>query len=1013
MDFIDCRKSPYFQIPYFSVVLITAVSCFNSAADLPYGPYGTGSWPRDRGNHRALVRVGDNVDAVRVKIPWRRRDHNPEEKNIAIIHQESGDKVENLVRVSITREFGDLIFEPVGGPGIYEVYYMPYHHDGPPHKFKTVYEPIEVTDVDAGWLSTNVQAPSGLPLKGAEGLPEAEVVAIQARTEQDRMDPMEVIATRAEIRALLDEHGDSPYLCFPEDRRHPIRMRRDIPFRWVENGPSLVFEGKPCRNEFYVFQVGIFAAREDVVIEDARFSELRAASGGDTIGPESFRCFNLGGTDWADNPFHKDVAVEQGTVQPLWFGVQIPAGIAPSRYSGKITIVPRELEAAEITVHLDVQDDVLEHKGDADLWRLARLRWLDSTTGSGDAVIPPYTPLQREGRTIRCLGRTLTFTEGGLPESIVSNGIEILAGQVTMYVQPGRGGEFWDIKDPVNEVLEETGGAIEWQGVRDGEPLTSRCRVRMEPDGYIDFEVTGKTNARTEVRDIYLEIPIRKEIATYMMGMGRKGGYRPAKWRWEWDIDKADNTLWIGDVNAGLYLKIKDKADSWNLYNHRGTGLPETWANGGEGYCEIEERGDRVVTSVHTGPMMLAMGTDLEFHFGMLITPVKPLDPDHWNWRYFHRYAPVNQAVSAGCNIINIHHGNEINPYINYPFLTEDKLAEYVSNAHQAGVKVKIYYTVRELSTFAPELWALRSLGHEIFTDGPGGGCSWLCEHLVDDYQAAWHHPGLPGGRIDRAIATTGLSRGHNYYLEGLAWLLDNAEIDGLYLDGIGYDRKIMKRVRRIMQRLRPGSLIDFHSGNNFHPDYGMANCACQYMEHFPYIDSLWFGEGFDYNESPDYWLVEISGIPFGLFGEMLQGGGNPWRGMLYGMTNRYGWGGDPRAIWRVWDEFGICEAKMKGYWDAECPVDTGRDDILATAYCKPDKALVAVASWADETVDCTLDIDWDAIGLEPENSRLRAPAIEGFQQDGLFQPGEPLPVEPARGMLLVLENVSEEDKAQ
>ena len=61
-------------------------------------------------------------------------------------------------------------------------------------------------------------------------------------------------------------------------------------------------------------------------------------------------------------------------------------------------------------------------------------------------------------------------------------------------------------------------------------------------------------------------------------------------------------------------------------------------------------------------------------------------------------------------------------------------------------------------------------------------------------------------------------------------------------------------------------------------------------MEHFPYINSLWFGEGYDYNAPPDYWLVEISGIPFGLYGEMLEGDGNPWRGMVYGMTDRLGW---------------------------------------------------------------------------------------------------------------------------
>jgi len=36
-----------------------------------------------------------------------------------------------------------------------------------------------------------------------------------------------------------------------------------------------------------------------------------------------------------------------------------------------------------------------------------------------------------------------------------------------------------------------------------------------------------------------------------------------------------------------------------------------------------------------------------------------------------------------------------------------------------------------------------------------------------------------------------------------------------------------------------------------------------------------------------DYWLTEVSGIPFGLMGEMLQDGGHPYRGMLYGMTAR------------------------------------------------------------------------------------------------------------------------------
>ena len=80
-----------------------------------------------------------------------------------------------------------------------------------------------------------------------------------------------------------------------------------------------------------------------------------------------------------------------------------------------------------------------------------------------------------------------------------------------------------------------------------------------------------------------------------------------------------------------------------------------------------------------------------------------------------------------------------------------------------------------------------------------------------------------------------------------------------------------MKRVRKVLDRRRPGALIDLHSANQYNPRDGFAASANLYLEHFPYIDRLWFGEYFDYDAPPDYWLVEISGIPFGLMGEMLE----------------------------------------------------------------------------------------------------------------------------------------------
>ncbi|MBE0556829.1 MAG: hypothetical protein IH628_06305, partial [Proteobacteria bacterium] len=328
----------------------------------------------------------------------------------------------------------------------------------------------------------------------------------------------------------------------------------------------------------------------------------------------------------------------------------------------------------------------------------------------------------------------------------------------------------------------------------------------------------------------------------------------------------------------------------------------------------------------------------------------------------------------------------------------------YIDSAHARGFKVKIYYTVRELANRAPELFMLRSLGDEILSSGPGGGFSWLQEHLDTNYIAAWFVPPLK----DAAVINSGVSRWHNYYVEGLNWLVKNVGIDGLYIDDVAFDRSTMKRVRKVLDRNRPGALIDLHSANQFNVRDGFANSANLYLEHFPYIDRLWFGEYFDYGSSPDFWLVETSGIPFGLMGEMLEKGGNPWRGMLYGMTSRLPWAGDPRPVWGVWDAFGMEGSRMIGYFSENCPVHTDHDSVLATVYVKEGKALVALASWEPEPVDVRLEIDWKALGMDPDQATVFAPAVKDFQVERRFTPGERIPVDPGKGWLLVVSQKGE-----
>ena len=982
------------------------------------------------GNARARVAVAGKAEVVWAHVPWRRRDRQPEKKGVLVVDAATGKRVANVVVARVSRESGDLLFEPVTVPGEYWLYYLPFRTVGEWYCPSTLYL-APTNTAGAAWASACAPVAERIREGKPAGVAPAQLIDLQAIDDFHRFDPMEITATARETSGFLAKHAERAFLLFPEDRRYPIRMKDELPLRWVQAGPEAPFKGEACRGEFYCFQVGLYACSQAVKDVSVAFEDL-AGTGGGVIPGSAIRCFNLAGTNWLGKQIHKTVDVPKGKVQAFWLGLAVPAGLSPQTFRGKLRFAAANAPAVAIPIELKVSETLLADAGDSEISRQSRLRWLDSTIGLDDEAFAPYRPVGLRDRTVSVLGRVVHFNDRGLLDRITSTfsrnvdgadaaGRELLAGPIEFAVDTASGVVNWSGGDP--RILGETTGSVAWEAASAGGPLRFECRAKLECDGYVNFKLTLRALKASEVKDIRLEIPLRREVSVYMMGLGRKGGYRPASWDWKWDAERANNQFWIGDVNAGLSCKLKHVEDRWDLANLKESGPYRDWSNDGRGGCNLREEGERVVVRAFTGPRRIAEGEALHFNFGLLITPVKTLDPAHWHWRYFHQGSsrPVAEVAKTGATIINLHQGDALNPYINYPFLTAGQLSAYTREAHARNLKVKLYYTIRELSDYTGEFWALRSLGNEVFTDGPGfqladhfaadkpgqaplkTGDSWLCEHVVSGYVPAWHTP-LGNGRTDAALATAGLSRWHNYYLEGLSWMIRKIGIDGLYLDGIGYDREIMKRVRKVMQREGRGCLIDFHSGNNFHPEYGLNNCANQYLELFPCIDSLWFGEGFNYDEPPDYWMVEIAGIPYGLFGEMLQGGGNPWRGMLFGMTGRLGWGGNPAALWRVWDEFGIQDAKMSGFWDPRCPVKTGLTNVLATAYVKKGKTLISLASWAAATTRVRLELDYAALGLDAKRANLYAPAIPGFQPEAIFKTADDIPVQPGKGWLLLVE---------
>ena len=840
------------------------------------------------------------------------------------------------------------------------------------------------------------------------------------------------------------------WTVFVADRKLSIRQAKGLPKRWLADlaGYTELFKGTVCPGEFYVFQFGAFAAKRDIGKIGVSFGDLKGQHG--IIGRDRLRCFNLGGVDNHGVPFTKDVYVPAGNVQALWIGVDVPSdakGLCQGTIKVRDFIGGGEMDVA---VELTVEGDVLKDHGDSDSWRLSRLRWLDSTIGmDDDTVTHPYLPIQRDKGTFKILGRDLALDRDGLPQQIRSffngsntaitqgDGFPLLAAPFRFVVETDNG----PVKfEPAKiTLLRELKGALNWRAVSQAPGIELTVEGLLEYDGFANYRCQIQSSTPVKVKDIRLEFAVAPEAATYFMGLGKAGGKCPESIDWKWNPEFNQDGFWIGAVNVGF--KIQLYGANWQMplincyYHSREIKVPESWggADSKSGGIRLAKSANGTVQAVaYSGPRDFAPDQPLAFHFNLFLTPFHTLDTDQqWTMRHLHKgqgvddedYRDLKRVKAMGANVINIHHNKEQNPTINYPYfdMSLPLLKQCVADAHANDIKVKIYYTTRELTCNLPELYAFWSLNGEIICASPGkdgmnagkwnynglGPHPWLVKRLgKTGYIPAWRE--IIGGRyrnmLDLAVVTTPDSRMDNFYLEGLAFTLQKTDFDGVYIDDTALDRKAFQRAHRIFEKAGKPFLADNHSWSHFNKHAGMTPSAYCYLQNFPYFHRLWYGEAFNYNTPPDYWLVEMSGIPFGLMSEMLAGGGNPWRGICFGMTGRLGLGGDAQPMWKLWDEFEMNGTEMIGFWDPACPVRTGRDDILATVYRKQGKALVAIASWAKEATQVHLQVDWKALGLDPKRTRLHAPACERLQPTAEFGPGSVIPIEVGRGRIICID---------
>lgn len=836
------------------------------------------------------------------------------------------------------------------------------------------------------------------------------------------------------------------WYVFPESRANITQWDDSLRKSWLQQDYTVAsydLSAKP--GESYVFQLVVWAAQQSLSNIAVTFNDFQS-SAQVSIPASRFTCFNLEGIDYLGNSMTKQVNVSKSFIQPLWIGVDL-TGIPTGDYNGVVQVKSGNT-TQQVNLRFRVSGENLTDKGFSSGKNLSRMYWLNSTTGhDNNYVAKGFSPIQRNGNIINILGRTLTIGANGFPEQIESyfsqtneslkETAEPLLSQPLQFIIERSDGSFVKLQ-PGNLVFtEQTPAYVKWKVTSTSDICEINVHARMEFDGHLDYTVELVAYNYAYIKDIRLEINLKKDKAAYMMGLGKEGGFTPNSYTWKWGVaTKRQDRIWLGAVNGGLDLKLK--SDNYRQpivlanYPYYPLNLPTSWGNFNKGGVDVNQiMSQQVQIKAYSGDRIVNGGDVLYYNFELLITPFKLINREtKYGDRYYHSgagntFLHIDPAVLEGCNVLNLHHAQNTEPFINYP--THDAsfplLKQLVGNAQKKNLLTKVYYTTRELSTEAHEFFPFFSLDGEIVVKGPGneyknstfypdGPPEWMKQNLRKNYIPAWMATIKDGqfkNQKDYSVITRPESRLNNYFVEGLDYMLKESNIDGFYIDDTHIDRVTMKRSRKLIDQYRPNAKIDLHSYNHLQPITASASSIHMYLDILPYIDLVWFGEARNYDKAADIWLIEVSGIPFGLPGQMLKDGGNRWRGMVYGITNRAGRPvseqPSPRALWRFFDQYDFNNKTLLGYWDTNCPVTVANQNVKASVFKGDGVSIIAVANWTAEDQVAAINIDWNKLGYNPTSSSVTIPYVADFQQAKSEFSLESLQIPAKQGFLIVVTN--------
>ncbi len=615
--------------------------------------------------------------------------------------------------------------------------------------------------------------------------------------------------------------------------------------------------------------------------------------------------------------------------------------------------------------------------------RAAPPPWAGSPAGKSDELLPPWTPVEVVGSTVKVWGRTYTFGALPFPRSVVTRDAEVLSAPVTLEGTSGGKPLAW--KAGSCRIAESTPSRARLAIQAEGDPIRCEGTVLVEYDGMVRCDVRlVPTQADVPIDRLALVIPLRTPHAKYLH-------FWPGRWGSAYNSTALPQEGFRGPFKPFFWLGDEWRGLGWFVESDR-----NFVGNDPGSVIEVQRQDESVLWRINLIGAVQTVREPLEYTFGLQATPVKAARPDAWDYRICHmgNYGIedrppglLDQLAKHGVRTICFHeHWTDIQ---NYPKTTHgDKLRKLVAACHERGIQLLLYHGY-EMSTIAPE-W---DQYHEECLVAPRAG-------------------GYKRKPEQTAYIVCYRSHWQDFLADGIDKLMDEYGIDGVYLDGTsepwgcanrrhgcGYVRPDgsiaptypMFATREMMRRIY--TIVKKHHANG---QVNVHQSTCMVIPTLAFATSYWDGEQLQSVARPaspqdvlplDAFRAEFMGHNWGVPAELLWYGSGPFKrvesmsvALLHDVPVRPSSMADVEIagrMWRAFDELGRHEAVWLPYWENQAYVAASPAHVKVSLYNRPRKgAILVAANLAQE--DCRAQIQLNLSALEQPSALTATDIVTG-----------------------------------